>query len=196
MDKYFNINKNKLNKLQINEIGRYSISKPKDARFINELIKNYFKSNKITVTDATGNVGGNSIAFGKEFEKVNSVEISPKHCKMLKNNIKVFGLKNVTVHCDNYLKIKNELKQDVVFIDAPWGGPEYKKKRSVRLYLNDESNKKVLLEEVVNSIKNTKLFVLKVPKNLDFINFFKKIKYNQIIIHNMDKFIIISILVK
>jgi 16S rRNA G966 N2-methylase RsmD len=194
MNKYFNINKNKLNKLQIDEIGKYSISKPKDAKFINDIIKTFFKDKEITVTDANGNVGGNTIAFGKSFKKVNSVEFSKQHCDMLKNNIKVFGLKNITVYCNNYLNIMNELKQDVVFIDAPWGGPDYKSKRSVRLFFNDDNNKKVLIENVVNKIKDTKLIILKVPKNLDFIHFFKIVKYKQIVIHNLDKFTIITIL--
>ena len=193
MNKYFNINKNKLNKLQIDEIGKYSISKPKDAKFINDIIKTFFKDKEIIVTDATGNVGGNTIAFGKSFKKVNSVEFSKKHCDILKNNIKVFGLKNITVYCNNYLNIMNDLQQDVVFIDAPWGGPDYKKKRSVRLFLNDDNNKKVLIENVVNKIKDTKLIILKVPKNLDFIHFFKIVKYKQIVIHNLDKFTIITI---
>ena len=50
MDKYFNINKNKLNKLQINEIGKYSISKPKDAKTLT------LNCNKIRIIDGTLNL--------------------------------------------------------------------------------------------------------------------------------------------
>ena len=198
MDKYFEISNNiDKNKLQISEIGKYSISTPKHAKLINFIIEKYYKNPKtITITDATANVGGNTIAFGKSFKKVNAVEIEPKHCKMLKNNVGVYKLKNVDIHCINYLNIMNKLKQEVVFIDPPWGGRDYKKHKSLKLYLYSDDNKKVLLEYVINKIKNVELIVLKVPFNFDFINFYKIVKHHQIVTYNLRKFMILVIIVK
>ena len=199
MNKYFDISNNiDKNKLQISEIGKYSISTPKHAQIINAIIGKYYanKTKSIIITDATANVGGNTIAFGKSFKQVNAVEIVPEHCKMLENNVKVYKLKNVKVHCGNYLNIMNKLKQHVVFIDPPWGGRDYKKHKSLKLYLYTDDNKKVILEDVINKIKDVELVVLKVPYNFDFIHFYQKIKYKHVITYNLKKFMILAINVK
>jgi hypothetical protein len=76
------------NQLQINDVGLYSISKPKEAEQISQIIKSYFKSTKnLTITDANGNMGGNTINFAKHFGTVQTVEISKEHFKLLQNNI-------------------------------------------------------------------------------------------------------------
>ena len=199
MNKYFEIVNNiDKNKLQISDIGKYSISTPKHAKLINFIIEKYYpkKQKTITITDATANVGGNTIAFGKTVKHVNAVEIIPEHCKMLKNNVSVYKLKNVDVHCGNYLNIMNKLKQNVVFIDPPWGGRDYKKHKSLKLYLYTDNEKKVVLEDVINKIKDVELVVLKVPYNFDFINFYQKIKYTKIVTYNLKKFMILVIIVK
>ena len=199
MNKYFDISNDiDKNKLQISEIGKYSISTPKHAKLINIIIGKYYANKKkpITITDATANVGGNTIAFGKSFKHVNAVEIVPEHCKMLENNVDVYKLKNVKVHCGNYLNIMNKLKQNVVFIDPPWGGRDYKKHKSLKLYLYTDDNKKVILEDVINKIKDVELVVLKVPYNFDFIHFYQKIKYKQVVTYNLKQFMILVIIVK
>jgi 16S rRNA G966 N2-methylase RsmD len=195
MEQYFDITDNiDQNELQINEIGKYSISKPKHAELITHIIKKIYKNPKtVTITDATGNMGGNTISFAKTFKNVNSIEIVPEHCSMLQNNINVYNLTNVTVHCANYLDIMNNLNQNVVFIDAPWGGRNYKKQKQVKLYLYYNNNQKINIEHVVNNIKNTELIVLKVPYNFDFISFYRNIKYHKTITYNLKKFIVIVI---
>ncbi len=104
---------------------------------------------------------------------------------MLENNVNVYKLKNVKIHCVNYLNIMNKLKQNVVFIVPPWGGRDYKKDKSLKLYLYTDDNKKVILEDVINKIKNVELVVLKVPYNFDFIHFYQKIKYKQVVTYNL-----------
>ena len=47
--------------------------------------------------------------------------------------------RSMIVNCNTYKKPVNELKQDIVYIDAPWSGPDYKKEQIIDLYLSDIS---------------------------------------------------------
>ena len=88
----------------------------------------------------------------------------------LKNNIKIFGLKNINIYNGNSVEIIKYLKQDVIYIDAPWGGDSYSKNDSLKLYLDNKE-----LSEIYNKFKSkTKIFILKLPKNYDINNFIKE----------------------
>lgn len=143
----------------------YSITKHRDADKISRRIKKLF--NPMVVTDATANVGGNTISFSKHFKKVNAVECNNTTCKALKNNIESYGLKNVTVYCDSYINLK--LVQDVVFIDPPWGGPDYKKYKKLMLYLGDQP-----INKIIDNIDCN--VALKCPRNFDFGSLSRKYK--------------------
>lgn len=179
MDNYYKslfINKNDINKskLQISNVGKFSVTHSDDAIKTANIIESYF-DNKITITDATANNGGNSIAFGLKFKKVNSVEINKNEFDILNNNINVYGLKNIKTYNNNYLDVYNKLKQDVVFIDAPWGGRDYKKHKNLKLYIGKKS-----LLEVIDMLKGKcKAIVCKVPFNYDFYSLFKYGKYTK-----------------
>jgi hypothetical protein len=70
----------------------------------------------------------------------------------------------------------NNLSQDVIYIDAPWGGTDYKKHSRLKLYLG-----KYELSDIYNKFKNkAKLFALKVPYNYDINNFILKTGVNLI----------------
>jgi precorrin-6B methylase 2 len=74
--------------------GVWSISLPSDAGLITNIIKkNIIKCNKIF--DGTGGLGGNVISFSKNFKSVITCEINEERFKMLKNNLNIFGIKNV-----------------------------------------------------------------------------------------------------
>jgi len=183
-----------LSKLKISSIGKYSISKPNDALIINNIIIKYFKkSKKLTITDATANNGGNTINFAFDFHQVNSVEIAKEQFDILKNNIETYGLKNVTLYNEDYLNIMKKLNQDVIFIDAPWGGPLYYKQKDLDLFLGKQN--------LVNIVKDLydgmafKLCVLKVPKNYNFSRLFAKFPNIKFDIHSLPKFVIICLFV-
>ena len=54
----------------------------------------------LVITDANSNMGGNAINFAKNFKFVNSVEILPFHCDILRNNLNVYNLLDkVEIHC-------------------------------------------------------------------------------------------------
>jgi len=161
---------------QISDVGLYSITKPEEANYITHLITTFFKdSKKMTITDATSGIGGNVISFAKYFKHVNAVEKNKVHCDMLKNNIKVYKLESkATVYCDSYVNLVTELKQDIVFIDPPWGGVDYRRIKRLNLYLD-----KVPIVDVCNRLitkTDTKIICLKVSYNFNFSDFFGKIK--------------------
>lgn len=162
-----------MEQLQFTDEASYSITKPEKAQLIRNIIQKHLlelhkKIEDSTITDATACVGGDTLHFSKQFNMVNAVEINPIHCKMLQNNIGVYKRRNVHVHCADYTKVYHKLHQDVVFIDPPWGGPSYKKKKIVKLQLSN-----VPLYKMIQKISNrAKLIVLKTPTNFDISSLF------------------------
>ena len=76
-------------------------------------------------------------------------------------NIKIYNLKNVNLKNNDYTKIIKNLKQDVVFMDPPWGGPYYIFEKKIKLHLSN-----IFIEDIIPQI-NADLVALKVPLNLD-----------------------------
>ena len=175
--------------LRITDIGIYSITKKNEAYFITNLITKFFGTEKITITDSTSCIGGNSISFflNEQVKKINCVEIDKLHFEILKNNINSYRNNDKVVFINNnYLSVMNSLQQDVIFYDLPWGGVDYKKNEEMMLGLYDNENHYIKITEIVNIQKNnTKLQVLKLPLNFDFTNFFHEITYNKIKIHKI-----------
>ena len=172
-----------MKKLKLSNIGKYSVSNYKDADKLSKIIKEYFpKNKKITITDANGNMGGNTISFSKFFDKVNSVEVLPFHCEILKNNLEQYKFtKNVKLLCSNYLDKIESLKQDVIFFDPPWGGTSYKKKDKIDLFLNQ-----VHMGDIIKYLINkTELIAMKVPRNFNFSNLFNRIPNQRIDIYKV-----------
>jgi predicted RNA methylase len=193
-----------LDRLQVSDEALYSITRPVPAARIEHIIRNHLKEMskspaQCTITDATACVGGDTLHFARFFKHVQSVEINPEHCRMLQNNVKVYNRKNVTVYCRDYLKMVAHLKQDVIFMDPPWGGPSYKHKKNVWLALSDVS-----LPNIVQSIAHTaSLLVLKVPLNFDVSHILNKgyqkgksVLFRSIHVYHLKKMDIIVIVTK
>ena len=179
-NKYFQDYKNiDKTKLKITTEGIYSVSGYRSANYLSKQIKRYFKNKDITITDGTGNNGTDTISFCLNFKSVNSIELDDTNYSVLENNINVYGFKNVKLYKGSSLDIIPTLKQDVVFIDAPWT-KNYKDNEIIRLYMDNKE-----ISTIYNDFKKyTKLFVFKVPKNYDFTYFIQQT--------TMDKYFIIS----
>jgi 16S rRNA G966 N2-methylase RsmD len=162
------------NKLQITKESIFSLSRKDAAEKTTQDIKHVFGDEDIsnlTITDATANVGGNTLNFAKNFKNVNAVEINPVNHEALDNNVKVSGFKNVNVINDDYVKVMNDIKQDVIFFDPPWGGPGYWKEKAITLELSGKP-----LYDVINDIKEKpKLIIIKAPKNFAIMEFKKNV---------------------
>ena len=156
--------------LRMTNIGIYSIAKPEISNSICKYILKYTKTKNITITDALANVGGMTIMFAHIFDNVNTCEIIPLHCQILKNNLTVYNLINkVNIICDDYMSVMFTFKQDVIFFDPPWGGTDYIKKNDISLCINN-----INIACIINQIiLNVKFIFLLVPSNFHFNHFFK-----------------------
>jgi len=160
-------------KLQITKESIYSLSIKDAAEKLTQSIKKVLGNLKdLIITDATANVGGNTLNFATHFAEVNAVEIDDHAFQALENNIKVAGYKNVTtIHAD-YLKVMNEIVQDVIFFDPPWGGVGYWEEKQIMLKLDDKP-----IYQIINDlIIKPKLVVIKAPKNFALAEFKQKVE--------------------
>lgn len=179
---YFPYNKYiNFTKLYIDNISKYSITLPKKANSITKIILSNciyinldYNCKNIIITDATAGVGGNVLSFCKYNMIVNAVEIDKTRYKYLNYNINNYNY-CVNTYNNNYIEIYDKLIQDIIFIDPPWGGMQYKQLNNIRLSFCDSD-----IEDFCNNIlkKNiTKMIVLKLPYNYD-LNYIKlKIKF-------------------
>lgn len=156
--------------LKLTPEGEYSITKRKDGEVLLRHMRSVLKTLKDKhITDLTGNVGGDTILFGLHFKKVDSIELDPTNFEALQNNVDVFGLKNVKLHQGDSTKLFN-WNTDVLYIDAPWGGPDYKQHKELDLYLGDKRVDEYVREVLAR--ENRPLYVfLKVPRNYKFDRF-------------------------
>jgi hypothetical protein len=160
----------KYSKLKMTPEGEYSITKRKDGELLLKHMKTVLKTTKDKhITDLTGNVGGDTILFGLHFEKVDSIEMNPENFEALKHNVDVFGLTNVKLHLGDSTKLF-DWKTDVLYIDAPWGGPDYKEKAEIDLYLGDKRVDQFVKEVMLRENAPTYVF-MKVPRNYKFDRF-------------------------
>lgn len=153
-------------KLQLTPEGEYSITKRQDGQKILKYILDVTGTTELSVTDLTGNVGGDTILFALNFDHVDSIEISKENFDVLKHNVREYKLKNVTLHHGDSTKVYR-WQTDILYIDAPWGGPDYKTKKKLDLYLGKErldTFVKLILEQ---EWAPTYIF-LKLPRNYNF----------------------------
>jgi len=127
-----------------------------------------------SIIDATACVGGNTMSFAKQFQTVHAVELDSTRHYYLKYNMTLLGLHNVVTHHADILQLLAELpKADVLFLDPPWGGPNYKSQERLELYLSG-----VPLCEVCERIARSgkaRYVVLKVPVNFELKTFHERV---------------------
>lgn len=184
-------------KLKYDEIGLYSITSLKTASIITEIIKAYFPTNykDLIITDATAGLGGNVLNFSDNFKSINAIEKDSKRFNYMKENINMYRnenydkYNNITFYNKNYIEIMDILNQDIIFIDAPWSGPNYKIHKSIDLFIE-----KYNLFELCNMLeKQAKLIVCKVPINFNFNDFITNINNKKINIYKLTKMNLIVI---
>lgn len=174
------------------------ITTPHYTKIITDIIRNNIPPNisydDITIFDGTACVGGDTIAFGNIFGSVISVEIDKNRFYMLTKNINEYNLYNVIPINDNCLNILKKINFiDIVYLDPPWGGKNYKVTKSIRLSLSG-----IYIDDIVNDIINNirsqvRLIVIKLPKNYDIKQLYKLTRHNniQILKYILKKMIII-----
>jgi 16S rRNA G966 N2-methylase RsmD len=167
----------KLNKYQLTNIGKYSITCAYYADKVAKILFSYFNKSNITITDATANMGGDVMAFSNYFNKINAVEIEKINCHILKNNLRNYKVLNkVNIYCDDYLKVYKDIKQDIVYFDPPWGGVNYKKSNKIDLFLNN-----INIIDIVKELLDDNIYVaLKIPINYNIKSLIKVAKSHKV----------------
>lgn len=196
--KYNNV---KLKNLQINDETLTYITMPKDSEKISMIISshliNFKPLNQITIVDATACVGGDTITFCMNFENVISIEHNVETYNMLCSNIKQYNFKNVTMMNGDCTQIIPRLRSiDVIYVDPPWGGKDYKKKNDIILNIGPDTIEEFIINCLLKN-NDIYLFTLKLPLNYNFKNL-KEImndKFN-IYLYRLYKYIIVVLEVK
>ena len=107
--------------------------------------------------------------MASKFNAVNAIEISLDTYNVLLNNIKVLKVHNVNAIHGDSMDILGTIEQDVIVVDAPWGGRDYKTNETMRLYMSNRE----IHELYIDYKHKAKLFVFKVPCNYD-VEYFKE----------------------
>jgi 16S rRNA G966 N2-methylase RsmD len=169
-------------KLKSDIEGLYSLSHKDDADLLSKIIKERY--GEVKILDGTAGIGGNTISFATHFNSVIAIEKNIERFEFLKENINYFKLdvKLINGNVSDYIKTE---VFDVIFLDPPWGGPNYKFEKSLSLSLDNKS-----LIDVVKELKeNNKIIIMKLPFNYN-MNDFSKFNYQK---HNIKNYLIVII---
>ncbi len=138
--------------LQIDKVGKYSITRPQDAGKLHSTIVGYYNHLfpgppgwPATVCDGTACVGGDTIQFAMYAQQVFAWETDPIRYGNLVNNINVYGLGNIVTQNLSFRMSQGTC--DILYLDPPWGGPGYDRKGgTTELYLDSINVKQIILE--------------------------------------------------
>jgi 16S rRNA G966 N2-methylase RsmD len=188
----------------MDDVSKYSITLPDKADLISEIIKKNYQLKfpddnieELIITDAMACIGGNTLSFSTYFNNVNANELNTTRFQYLVHNMKQYEKTNILFYNNNYLNIIHKLKQHIVFIDPPWGGPIYKSQYKMDIMIQQDQQdqeknitneiKEVRLDEMIDTIfldPMTKMIVYKLPTNHNIDNF-KKYNYKMMCLKNM-----------
>jgi predicted RNA methylase len=154
-------------KLRFTDVALYSTTPYEQAIYTANILLSYYTPEELkekTITDASACIGGNTWAFAEKAKHCNAIEISKLHADILTDNMKWLGYNNITTYQKNYIAIANELKQDILFLDPPWGGVNYRNEPNLTYQYND---KQTTLSQLLNGYLSysCELVLLKIPTN-------------------------------
>lgn len=181
-------------KLKLTEEGSYSITRKKDAERIIALMKHVIGDLKTkTITDTTGCVGGDTIHFADNYKFVDSIELNNENYEALQNNVGLYKFSNLALHKGDATILFN-WKSDVLYIDPPWGGRQYKEGKDLDLIISDKRLDE-WLEQILLRKNRPNYVFLKLPYNYNFnrLNFLSNVEY--IKPYRIRRYLLISIIV-
>ena len=153
--------------LRITPEGLYSVTRRKDGEALIEfMVRMIPDMGKKSCTDATACVGSDTLRFSQVFRSVKSIEWKHDNLVALRHNVRAFGAKNVSVFDGDATRVFH-WKTDVLYIDPPWGGPEYYKQRYVDLRMGEIRLDKWIQEILERHVRPSHI-LLKLPRNYNF----------------------------
>lgn len=154
------------------------------------------KMSELVITEMTAGIGGNILNFANYFKYVNGIEIDPVRCAYLKSNIELYEFLNVNYYNDDSVKLlidADNIVQDIIFFDPPWGGKNYKTHVNLKLFFGYKNES---IENICKSLLNrprNKMIVLKLPNNYDFDYFVDELKAHRVILYKLDRMTIVVV---
>jgi precorrin-6B methylase 2 len=177
-------------KLQMAPNSAYSITKPKDAKQIEQFINKHMGGKNLAILDGTANVGGDVINFGlnPNVARVVAIEINSETFAMLENNIRVFKLeKKIQAIHGNSLDIIGKCADgehfDILFLDAPWGGTSYKTQKFLDLEMSGKKLADVV--KIAQKCRNIDNIILKIPFNYNLFQLIRQSEFHTIVIEKI-----------
>ena len=149
--------------LLIDEVGGYSITKNIYWEKIKPFILEHIPDIKdMIVTDCFASAGGDTINFGLICKYINSIELDRTRYYYLLNNIAVYQIQDkVTCYNNDFTKIIDELEQDIIYLDPPFGGPDYYKEKDLKITINGKD----IMKYIEDYISRCKYLIAKLPFN-------------------------------
>lgn len=148
----------------------------------------------LVITEMTAGVGGNVLNFSKYFKYVNAIEIDTRRCNYLDKNIKLYGFNNVNCYNEDSYKLlveKDDIVQDIIFFDPPWGGKDYKLHTNLRLNFGDKTTE-IVCRNLLQK-ESTNMIVMKLPNNYDFNYMIEELKEYQVSKYLMDRMTVVVV---
>ena len=165
------------NAFWLDKQARYSLTANKLAKLQTSIIRMCacemgMKPAESTITDGTASVGGNTFDFVNHFAHVNAIELNKDTAQMLSHNLELLQLSGkVTVwqgDCTNITGAAKHFRHDILFLDPPWLGENYRTYTYLSLYLSGQNVRKVCCDWARSG---TKLIALKLPNNFNYNEF-------------------------
>jgi predicted RNA methylase len=190
------------NKLKITDEGIYSLTKYMDSLAIIKSMENIIGEENmegLTILDGTANVGGDTIRFAMNFNKVISVELNKENFEVLSNNVNVYNFSDkVELINGDITKFYNKLQllPDVLYLDPPWGGKSYKDfdEEKMVIFLSNMSLTR-FIGNILLSPNKPKYIFIKLPINYN-INSLKDMPYVcDMQVYKIRKFYLVSMII-
>jgi len=191
------VNEDKLKQLKLTEEGKYSITRPAQGYQIANIIKKYIpNSTNYSFLDGTAGMGGDLYYIAPLFKYAVGIEKNAEHSQITNSNLTVLEVKNVKIRNMSIIDYLSEDSKefnedfpsktiDVLWIDPPWGGPDYKKQKQLRFKMGGYD-----LDVLAEKLDVNKLLIFKLPFNYDFSEF-NNFNYK---LYKINKYFIIIIL--
>jgi hypothetical protein len=132
-----------------------------------------------TVIDGTACVGGNTLSFARSFRRVIACEIALSRARLLRANVETLGFPTLGGMCETSKDVDEVLESSAskgvvvfhgavedlllgaseaslgqgLFLDPPWGGPEYKTLKSLSLFLGETPVSRLVANVARGAIK-------------------------------------------
>jgi 16S rRNA G966 N2-methylase RsmD len=152
------------------------------------------RMNQLVITEMTAGVGGNVLNFAKYFKYVNAIEIDTTRYNYLHRNVKLYDHENVNCYNADSIKMLiegDDIVQDIVFFDPPWGGKDYKLFTNLKLNFGQYTIEEVCCRLLAR--EQTKMIVMKLPNNYDFDHLRNALNNFNISKYNLDRMTIVIV---